>query len=160
MSSKRKHISHGMDKPQLQAVRQKEIKDIPPDEIEARKKLVIPVEPAMPCVIQGRIATAKAPTQKDVVSKWSGRRPPALSERRSCLTRTGDTEAFESEKVYSSTKTIFRVTTTLQIEDHLVHTPVLFRKAMKIPEAKIASGQRLGIISKTACVGYVNSQKK
>ena len=30
----------------------------------ARKKLEIPVEPAVPCVKQTRIQTAKAPTQK------------------------------------------------------------------------------------------------
>ena len=62
-----------VDKPKIQASRQmKKITIFFPDEAEefdavvqnARKKMEIPVELAMPCVTRVRIPTAKAPTQK------------------------------------------------------------------------------------------------
>ena len=65
-------------KPQMQAARQmRTILDIVPDEVEqidaiipnARKKLEIPVDPAMPCVTRKHIHTAKIQTQKVAVSK-------------------------------------------------------------------------------------------
>ena len=88
-------------------VHEKRIYDILSDEVEeidavvqnARKNLDIPVEPAMPCVKQMRILTAKAPSQKVAVSKAGGERPPALSEGRHSLTRgEREMEAFESQR--------------------------------------------------------------
>ena len=70
--------SGAMNEPKIQAARQmKKNHDIFPYEAEefdavvqnARRKMEIPVEPAMPCVTRARIPTAKAPTQKVAVSK-------------------------------------------------------------------------------------------
>ena len=67
-----------MDKRQIQAARQRrQIHGILLDEVEkfdatvqnVRKKLEMPVEPAVLCVTQVRIPTAKAPTQKVAVSQ-------------------------------------------------------------------------------------------
>ena len=67
------------------------IHNIPPDYVEefdaiipnARKKLEIPVEPAMPCVARKRFLTTKTQnTHKVAVSKVGGERPQALCEGR------------------------------------------------------------------------------
>ena len=80
-----------MYEPKVQSARQmRNIHDIALDEVEeldaidrnARKMLEIPVEPAMHCVQQVRIPTAKAPTQNVAVSKEGVRRPLALNEGR------------------------------------------------------------------------------
>ena len=81
-----------------------------PDEVEdfdvivrnARKKLEIPVEPAMPCVTRKRFPSAKALNQKVAVSKVVRERPLALSEGRLSLRkRERQKEAFDSQKVSS-----------------------------------------------------------
>ena len=76
---KTKQSSSGvMNEPKIPAARQmKKNHDFFPDDAEefdavvqnARKKMEIPVELAMPCVTRVRIPTAKAPTQKVAVSK-------------------------------------------------------------------------------------------
>ena len=62
-----------LDKHQIRAARQKrKVSDISPDEVEeidvivrnAREKLEIPVEQAMPCATRARISTAKTQTMK------------------------------------------------------------------------------------------------
>ena len=67
----------------------------------AKKKLEVPVERAMPYVKQIRIPTANAPTQKVAVSNKGARRPVALSEGRPSLTRrriSRQLAAFESQR--------------------------------------------------------------
>ena len=67
---------------------------------KAGKKLKIPVEPAMQCVTQVRIPTAKTPTQKGKVSKVYGRRPLISSEGRLSLTKAN--KSVRIPNVYSS----------------------------------------------------------
>ena len=80
---------------------------MPPDKVEEfdaivqnlRKKLEIPVRPAMPCVARVRIPTAKTPKQKVPVSKEGGRRLFILNEGRLSLTkRERQRHAFESQR--------------------------------------------------------------
>ena len=147
-------LQRNTEKPRRQAARHKRAThDNPPDEVEefdtmiqnARMKLEFPVEPSMPCVTRIHIPTAKTQTQR-VASKVGGRRPPAaLSEGRLCLTRRERLcKAFESQRC------ILHKGRNHSHKDHvadgrfhsrhhcnLVHTFVLFSKAMNDPAAKI-----------------------
>ena len=115
----------------IRAARQKrKMFDIPPNEMQnidaiipnARKKLQMPVETAMPCVTQACISTAKTPTQKVAVSKEGGERLLAFSEGRLSLSLT---KRERTIKTFGSQRCIRHKGRNCPREDHVADRYIL-----------------------------------
>ena len=135
-----------IEKPKIQAAYHKR-KHLRFSEVEqfdaiiqsARKKPIIPVEQAMPCITQVSIPTARTPTQEVAVSSAGRRDPSALSEKRHTLTqRQRQIEASESRRCilhtgrdHSHEDHVADRSYHLWQDSNLVHTLVPISKAIE-----------------------------